>query len=140
MHALLLGTGAADIQAPDQCRCAKLYVVSRNQRRLFYATDTGPLLDEARGALRGTRLHAVIGEATFGLATTGIPDLPSAHMNYPLLCELRNDLLQAGSIAAATPFVATHLSLHFCPPYEESAAWLAERGVQAGYDGMRVDW
>jgi adenosylcobinamide kinase/adenosylcobinamide-phosphate guanylyltransferase len=115
-------------------------VVSRNQRRLLYATDTGPLLGDARAALRGTRLHAVIGEATFGLATTGIPDLPSAHMNFPLLAELRHDLLQAGVIAAATPFVATHLSLHFCPPYEESAAWLAERGILAGHDGMRVEW
>ena len=117
-----------------------LYVVSRNQRRLFYATDTGPLLDETRAALEGTRLHAVIGEATFGLHTAGIPDLPAAHLNFPLLCELRNDLLQGGVIEVTTPFVATHLSVHFCPPYEETAAWLAERGVQAGYDGREVEW
>ena len=109
-------------------------------RHLLYATDTGPLLEATRAALQGTRLHAVIAEATFGPLTAGIPDLPSAHMNFPLLCELRNDLLQDGTIEAATPFVATHLSLHFCPPYEETAAWLAERGVQAGYDGMQLEW
>lgn len=117
-----------------------LYLVSRHQHCLFYATDTGPLLDETRAALGGTRLHAVIGEATFGLLTAGIPDLPSAHLNFPLLCALRDDLLQEGVIAAETPFVATHLSLHCCPPHEESAAWLAQRGVQAGYDGMEVEW
>jgi len=89
---------------------------------------------------RDLRLDAVIAEATFGLQTSGVPDLASAHMNYPLLCELRDALLCEGVIAPATPFVATHLSLHFCPPYEESAAWLAQRGVQAGYDGMRVEW
>lgn len=117
-----------------------LYVVSRDQRRLLYATDTGPLLAETRAALNGTRLHAVIGEATFGLQTSGIPDLPAAHMNFPLLCDLRTDLLQEGVIEATTPFVATHLSLHFCPPHEESAAWLAARGIQAGYDGREVEW
>mgnify|MGYP001167505434 CR=1 FL=1 len=117
-----------------------LYLVSRNQHRLFYATDTGPLLEPARNALHGLHLDAVIAEATFGLQTSGIADLPSAHMNYPLLCDLRTDLLQAGVIAPATPFVATHLSLHFCPPYEESTAWLAERGVTVGFDGMEFGW
>lgn len=117
-----------------------LYVVSRNRHCLFYATDTGPLLKPARNAVRGLHLDAVIGEATFGLQTSGIADLPSAHLNYPLLCDLRADLLQAGVITAATPVVATHLSLHFCPPYEESAAWLAERGVTVGFDGMQFAW
>lgn len=117
-----------------------IYVVSRNGHRLLYATDTGPLLDPARAALRQLRLDAVIAEATFGLQTSGIPDLPSAHMNYPLVCDLRDDLLREGILAPTAPFVATHLSLHFCPPYEESAAWLAQRGVQAGFDGMEFAW
>ena len=117
-----------------------IYILTRAEHNLLYATDTGPLLADAWDILRSRRLHAVIAEATFGPHTHGIPDLRSAHMNFPLLCELRNTLKRIGILAEAAPFAATHLSLHFCPPYEESDNILAACGIRAGYDGMELVW
>jgi len=117
-----------------------IYIVTREARSLLYASDTGPLLPQALAELAGRRLEAVVAEATFGLQTNSIPDLASAHMNFPLLSELRQALLGYGTIGMDTPVVATHLSLHFCPPYEESASWLAAHGILLGYDGLTVSW
>ena len=117
-----------------------IYLIGKAGRSLLYATDTGPLLEAAWDALRDVHLDAVIAEATFGPRTDGIPDLEAAHMNFPLLCELRKKMLRHGMIAAATPVLATHLSLHHCPPYEETCQILARCGIQTGYDGMCFDW
>jgi len=117
-----------------------IYILSRNGRSLLYATDTGPLPAAAWNMVRRYRLDAVIAEATFGPHTDGIPDLGSAHMNFPLVCELRTKLLRERIIGDGAPFMATHLSLHFCPPHEESDKILAACGIRAGYDGAELIW
>ncbi|NOZ24093.1 MAG: hypothetical protein GXP25_23700 [Planctomycetes bacterium] len=115
-----------------------IYVFSRQGKSLLYACDTGPLPEETVEALAGMTLDAVVAEATFGHAGEH-PDLPSAHMNFPLVCEMRQDFLRRGIIGDSTPFIAAHVSLHFCPPHEESAQWLRERGVALAFDGMQFD-
>ena len=117
-----------------------IYLLGRKGKVLLYATDTGPLLDAAWDALRDLHLDAVITEATFGPRVDGIPDLETAHMNFPLVCEFRERMLRAGIITETTPMVASHLRLHHCPPWEETSQALARCGIQAGYDGMTFDW
>jgi phosphoribosyl 1,2-cyclic phosphodiesterase len=117
-----------------------IFVISRDGRSLLYACDTGWLPRESAEALGNTPLAVVAAEATFGLKTEGIPDVPAVHMNFPLVCKLREELCRHGVIGDATPFFATHLSLHHCPPHEESEAWLAERGVTLAFDGLQFEW
>jgi len=117
-----------------------IYLFEKAGKLLLYATDTGPLLDDAWEVLEGVRLDAVIAEATFGPRSEGIPDLETAHMSFPLICELRKRMVRNGVIKETTPFVATHLSLHHCPPHEETQQALAHCGIQAGYDGMTLEW
>jgi len=118
---------------------ALLFVISREDEHLFFACDTGPLPQDTLEALGDKQLDIVIAEATFGLKTENTADLETAHMNFPMVCELRQDLLKRGVIGEETPFIATHLSLHHCPPHEASAEWLRERGVILGFDGMVLD-
>jgi len=117
---------------------AFLYLLSEGTRALLYACDTGPLFDVVVEHLRGTRLDAVAMEATFGLEdeSTGIVDLWKNHLNFPLAVAERERLIAQDTIGYDTPWYATHLSLHHCPPHEESAAWLAERGIILAWDGL----
>lgn len=117
-----------------------IFVLSREGRRLLYACDSGVLTEETSEAIGKMKLDAVVAEATFGLKTESIPDLGTAHLNFPLLCDVRQDMIRRGVIQESTRFIATHISLHHCPPYEESAQWLGERGITLGFDGLQFEW
>ncbi|NCO39694.1 MAG: hypothetical protein COZ06_07790 [Armatimonadetes bacterium CG_4_10_14_3_um_filter_66_18] len=118
---------------------AFVYLLSRNGRLLLYACDTGPLLDATVAHLRHCRLAAVVMEATFGLKSEsdGIADLRKNHLNFPLAVAERGRLMDQGTVGPDTPWYATHLSLHHCPPHDESAAWLARHGLRLAWDGLR---
>lgn len=115
-----------------------VWVVAGEGRRFLYATDTAWPPDDALLALRQLQLDAVVAEATFGLLEeSDYLGYMQHHMNWPIFGRLRQELLEAGTIAAATPFVATHLSLHWLPPHDQFSL-LAEPPVAVAYDGMRL--
>lgn len=120
---------------------AFLYLLDSPEYTLFYACDTGPLPTPTRNHLRSSPVDCVVMEATFGFQDeqAGIADLASNHLNFPLAVAERDRLLGEGVLTSDTPWYATHLSLHHCPPHEEAERWLAQRGIRLAWDGLEVD-
>ena len=112
-----------------------LYVVERDGRALFYATDTGPLPDGAWDALRGWggRLDMVVLDHTFGLAGRA-----TSHLNADQFVETVDRLRGEGRLAPGCRVLAHHLGHHSNPDHDALVAYAAGRGYEVAYDGLTV--
>jgi phosphoribosyl 1,2-cyclic phosphate phosphodiesterase len=118
---------------------ALLYLIEREGRCLFYATDTGELPEETWRHLDGLRraglqIHAVAMDHTFGMQ-----DRVRGHMNWQQLTEQIARLREAGILADSARIFAHHLAHHSHPPHEELVEFAAERGYEVAYDGLVVE-
>lgn len=113
---------------------AVLYLVEDGERRLLYATDTGPLPAATVAALAGTRLDAVLLEETFG-STAGLAD---GHLHLASFARTVAELREVGAVTDATQLVAVHLS-HHNPPLAELQAELARCGARVHPDGTVLE-
>jgi len=114
---------------------ALLYVIERDGRALFYATDTGPLPEEAWAVLRawGGAFHVVVLDHTFGLegrATT--------HLNADQFVETVGRLRDEGRLADGCRIFAHHLGHHSNPDHDALVAYAGHRGYEVAYDGLAV--
>ncbi|HEY3284869.1 MAG TPA: MBL fold metallo-hydrolase [Armatimonadota bacterium] len=112
------------------------YLLEADGRSLAYLLDTDVLLEETWEALKCRQLNVVILEATFGRAYCP----GSNHMDFRKLRETRARMVGEGLLAPGCRFIATHFSPHHTPPHDETAAELAEFGVEASCDGFTVEW
>jgi phosphoribosyl 1,2-cyclic phosphodiesterase len=112
-----------------------LYVIERDGRALFYATDTGPLPDAAWELLSawGGRLDAVVLDHTFGLA-----ERSDGHNNGEQFEETIARLRAAGHLGDGCRIVAHHLGHHSNPDHETLARYAAGRGYEVAFDGLTV--
>ena len=115
---------------------ALIYVIEKNGKRLLYAVDIGPLGEDVMKTLQATHLDLVICEATVSLLS---PSSPIEHMSLETAKELREKLIAMGTITLRTPFVLTHISPHWFPPYHEVAEKLEREGLTLAYDGMEIE-
>jgi phosphoribosyl 1,2-cyclic phosphate phosphodiesterase len=118
---------------------ALLYLVERDGRCLFYATDTGELLEETWAYLTkfhsdGGRIDLVAMDHTFGLQ--GRVD---GHMNWEQFTEQIARLRSLGLLAAGARVLAHHLAHHSNPVHEELKAFAAAHGYQVAHDGLVVE-
>jgi phosphoribosyl 1,2-cyclic phosphate phosphodiesterase len=123
---------------PDQL-VALLYLIERDGRCLFYATDTGELPEETWAYLAsfrsaGGRIHLVAMDHTFGLQGRVV-----GHMNWEQFTEQTARLRSEGVLAAEARVFAHHLAHHSHPSHEELAVFAAERGYEIAYDGLVVE-
>lgn len=116
---------------------ALLYVLRGKEKSLLYATDTGWFPVATFAALQSERLDAAIVEATFGEEVQ--PAQLTGHMNLPFVRLVQRFLVERKRLKPDGRFLVTHLSLHFCPPYDQLAPRLAEEGIIVAYDGLRID-
>jgi phosphoribosyl 1,2-cyclic phosphate phosphodiesterase len=121
--------------APDRL-IAVLYVIERDGRTLFYATDTGELSEESWQALKrgGHRFDVVAMDHTFGLQGRS-----TGHMNAEQFGEQVARMRAEGLLADGARIFAHHIAHHSHPPHPELAAWTAERGYGVAYDGLVVE-
>ncbi len=121
--------------AHDSALAPLLYLIERDGRCLFYATDTGPLPEETWAALRrwGGRLDLVIMDHTFGLAEATARHLNSAQFLIQTARKRDEKLL-----ATDARLYAHHLAHHSNPPHDELARYAAERGYLVASDGLEV--
>ncbi len=105
-----------------------------DRRRLLYATDTGPLTDDAVDALRGRPLDLVLLEETFGDHVTH----GTRHLDLTTFPDQLRRLREVGALVDATDVVAVHLS-HHNPPTSELARRLAAWGARVVPDGTVID-
>jgi adenosylcobinamide kinase/adenosylcobinamide-phosphate guanylyltransferase len=118
---------------------AVLYdLTARDGTRLLYATDTGPLPDTTRAAVRDAAYDLALVEATFGdRSGPGAPP-HDQHRDHLDLDDLRDELIRLRSSGALTPrtaVVAVHLSHH--SPHD-LAARLSGMGVRLVDDGTEL--
>lgn len=112
-----------------------LYAIERDARALFYATDTGPLPDEAWSVLRdwGGRFNAVVLDHTFGLEGRS-----TGHLNADQFVETVDRLREEGRLADGCRVFAHHLGHHSNPDHDALVAYAARRGYEVAYDGLTV--
>ena len=114
-----------------------IYVLREKDRSLLYATDTAWLPAATFHALKSEKLDLAIVECTFGDLEK--PELLAVHMNLPFVRLVKRYLFEQKIMKPKAPFFVTHLSLHWCEPYDKLAPRLASEGIIVGYDGLRID-
>jgi len=114
---------------------ALLYAIERDGRSLFYATDTGPLPEDAWDGLRdwGGRFDTVVLDHTFGRAGRA-----TTHLNADQFVETVDRLRDEGRLAQGCRVFAHHLGHHSNPDHDTLVAYSAGRGYQVAYDGLTV--
>jgi phosphoribosyl 1,2-cyclic phosphate phosphodiesterase len=115
---------------------AMLYLVERDGRTVFYATDTTDLPDETIEWLRreGVRVDLLAMDHTFGLC-----DQADGHLNGARFVEQLGRLRAAGVLAEGARVYATHIAHDCNPPHDELAAHARACGYDVAYDGLVVD-
>jgi phosphoribosyl 1,2-cyclic phosphate phosphodiesterase len=117
------------------------YVLQEGRAAMLYATDTGAFYPEAWTVLdrlrdEGVRLGVAVIEGTSGLRETA-PE--TGHMNLARCAAHHRLLRERGLAGDGCVHLATHFSPNGTPPHEETVAYLEPHGVQAAYDGLRVE-
>jgi phosphoribosyl 1,2-cyclic phosphate phosphodiesterase len=115
---------------------ALLYVVERDDRALFYCTDTGPLPEPTWQALAALdrRLNVVAMDHTFGLKGRS-----NGHMNAEQFREQIARLREADLLADDARVFAHHLGHHSNPAHPELVDLAAQGGYEVAYDGLTVE-
>ncbi|HEU5091007.1 MAG TPA: MBL fold metallo-hydrolase [Roseiflexaceae bacterium] len=117
------------------CEGAMLYIVERDGRRLFYATDTGPLGETAWAQLATLApIDVLVLDHTFGFKKRS-----SGHLNAEQFQETVAQMRDIGLVRPDTRVIAHHLGHHSHPIHEETEAYAAQRGYGVAYDGMQVE-
>jgi phosphoribosyl 1,2-cyclic phosphate phosphodiesterase len=117
---------------PDQT--CLLYIVSDGVRKVFYATDSGPLSERAwRVVAQEAPFDAVLMEETMGRA----PEW-SGHHNMATFLETQWRFVRERWLAEGARFVAFHFSHQSNPPHEELERIFAPHGVVVAYDGLEL--
>lgn len=117
----------------DGSGTAVLYDVRSADGRLLYATDTGPLPDDAVRACAGAAYDLVLLEETFGDAA----DHGTDHLDLTTFPRQLARLREAAAVTGRTDVVAVHLG-HRNPPTAELARRLALWGARVVPDGTTL--
>jgi ribonuclease BN (tRNA processing enzyme) len=112
---------------------ALLYLIDDGKRRLFYATDSGPLGDEAWSILaEEAPVDAVLMDETMGTSEYG------EHQSLESFLATRRRMMEANCLAEGVQFVAMHFSHQSNPPHEALVTYFDPHDVIVAYDGMTM--
>jgi phosphoribosyl 1,2-cyclic phosphate phosphodiesterase len=111
-----------------------LYLIERDGRTLFYATDTGELPEETWQALQGRKIDVVAMDHTFGFQKRS-----TGHMNAEQFQEQLARMHADGLLNPGARVFAHHVAHHSHPPHPELSAYAETKGYQVAYDGLVVD-
>ena len=110
---------------------AVLYAIETpDDRRLLYATDTGPWRPEFLELVAGLRFDLVLLEETFG---DGSPPTPVHHHTFTSFAQAVDDLRSVGAVDDASRVVAFHVG-HNNPVLAELTARLRAIGAEVHPD------
>ena len=112
-----------------------LYVIENEGRRIFYATDTGPLQEPAWAVLRGVgRLDLVVLDATSGHQSGG-----EFHHGLAQFVETRARMVAAGLVVpGVTRVLAHHFSHNGGMTHSELVEAYGHHETLVAYDGMEL--
>ena len=128
-------TSVRAAHAPDTMT-AMLYLVERDGRSLFYATDTGPFGEETWAALArlGRPVDVLAMDHTLGFAAPS-----GGHLNAEQFVGQVERMRGIGVVGAKTRLFAHHVAHHSNPPHGELVRLARERGYEVAYDGLALD-
>jgi len=110
-----------------------IYAVARADVKFLYACDTGAPPEQVWAALAVHELDAIIMEETMGIGRS------QGHTNLEEIAAHCARAKKEGILKPGGRFIATHFSHRNNPSHAELSALLADRGIEAAYDGMEVE-
>lgn len=108
------------------------HLITRDGRKLLYATDTGWWDPPTWEFLKSRRLDGVVVECSKGMDEGGY----EGHLSVPQVIRMREWMLANGVLRADAPMVTTHHSHLGGMMHADLEAALNPHGIQVGYDGM----
>lgn len=111
-----------------------LYVITENNKSIFYATDTKELTEKAIEELKNYKLDVVIMDHTFGDV-----DYSFSHLNEKLFIEQINKMKSLGIIDENTLIYGTHISHDGMSYHEKVDERAIKNGYRIAYDGLEID-
>jgi phosphoribosyl 1,2-cyclic phosphodiesterase len=125
-------TSVRAAHAPERMT-ALLYLIERDGRTIFYATDTGPFGEETWAALAslGRPVDLLAMDHTFGFA-----DQSSGHLNADQFVAQVQRMRGIGLVGPGTRVLAHHIAHHSNPPHGALSRLTAERGYEPAFDGL----
>jgi len=123
------------LAAHDPALVPLLYIIERDGRSLFYATDTGPLPEATWEALRawGGRFDVVIMDHTLGF---GAPS--PRHLNGEQFRAEITRLRDLELLAVDARVYATHIAHHSNPIHQPLMDDAATHGYLVAHDGLTI--
>lgn len=118
----------------DEKHGSLLYVVSQNNKNIFYATDTPSLTENALNQLKNIQLDVIIMDHTFGNT-----EYSFAHLNEKLFIEQINKLKEINCINENTKIYGTHISHEGNSFHEEIEKRAISNGYHIAYDGLEIN-
>jgi phosphoribosyl 1,2-cyclic phosphate phosphodiesterase len=108
------------------------YAITQGEKRMIYATDTGPLSEAAFVGMRGFGAQLLVMEMTMG------SESHEYHLGRSDFLATVARLRKEEALTGNAQIVAHHFSHHHTPLHEELEKRLALKGIIAGYDGLEV--
>lgn len=123
----------ADHDKREECL---VYICKKDGKTVFYGHDTGVALSEAAWALLALERFDLISlDATMGKKSSAC-----YHMGLPDVERFIARLTEMGCVDDKTVKVINHFSHNGEMTHDQLAAWAADRGILAAYDGMEVEF
>lgn len=122
----------------DENSFGLIYVISMNDKTIFYATDTGPLNEENLLRLEkilDKKINILIMDATLGNMKIDYP----YHNTFDSFNETVKRMNHCGLLSPDSKIVAHHFSHHGNPSQKELEIAYSKIGVSVAYDGMELE-
>ena len=110
------------------------YLISRDQKRFLYASDTGFYKEKTWNYLRGKYVDLVIAECTGGPQNLTY----GSHMGFPNIQKFRTKAESIGLTNDDTIWVITHFSHTGGMLHEDLRELTAPFGYEVAWDGMEI--
>ncbi len=111
------------------------YIIRRGNHALLIANDTGFWSEETWQIAAGANVELAIIDCTCALA---YPDSVDGHMGANIAVKFRDRLLQDKVLAPNGRAIVNHFSHNGNSIHELLEAFFVPKGIQVGYDGMRI--
>lgn len=113
-----------------------IYIISKNEKSILYAHDTGYLPGETWDFIENSGKH--FGIVSLDCAFVTAPACET-HMGLNENVKVRNRLIQSGCADEHTHLIANHFSHFHQFTHEELCEYIKPMGLEAAYDGMTVE-
>lgn len=118
----------------DKKNGSLLYVITYNNKNIFYATDTPSLTNKALKELQAFKLDLIIMDHTHGDNT-----VTSSHLNNQLFEEQLTKMRNLGIIDNNTLIYGTHISHESMSYHEKVEEYAIKHGYHIAYDGLELN-